>query len=312
MLSFSNGWKVYFCRHGQTQMNSSGQLQGKNNDTQLNEMGHAQADRLGAFLRHHFGAKNQTFVLVNGPLLRAHQTAEHVHAHCMALCDWHHQSPIKEFNEIDFGDTPHHSSKAEAMRIMRPIREAWSRGVIDAKKLSKSAESLRDILTRFISGLTRLYHRCHNGQVPGVVVTHSGFLSIIMAAAVHAHGQMSISRRPCPDAHWLSDPTPWGLENDMPYRIDNCSVSQLAFDPLVDSSGHHIHFALYAAPLANYVNHLEGLAHAHTISPVANGHPNVHAYGAQYVRNRAVHPTNSGWRAWPTYPLDARPVNPWP
>lgn len=273
-------------------------------------MGHAQADRLGAFLKRHFEVQNQKFVLVNGPLSRAQQTAEHVHAHCMALCDWHRQSPMEEFNEIDFGDTPQHSSKAEAMRSMRPIREAWSQGVIDAKKQSKSAESLRDILNRFMSGLTQLYHRCHYGQVPGVVVTHSGFLSIIMAAAVHAREQMRALHRPYPDAHWLSDPTPWGLENDMPYRIDNCSVSQLVFDPLVDSSGHPIRFALYAAPLANYVNHLEGLAHAHTISPVANGRPKVHADGVQYMRNKAVHPTNFGWGAWPTYPLVARPVNP--
>jgi len=92
-------WTVYLCRHGETDMNSSGKLQGKHSNPPLNGKGNAQADALGVALAERFQRQRQEFVLVNSPLLRAQQTAWHVARHCGSLCHWERANPMDEFKQ---------------------------------------------------------------------------------------------------------------------------------------------------------------------------------------------------------------------
>jgi broad specificity phosphatase PhoE len=291
MLRFPNGWEVYFCRHGETNMNSSGKLQGKYSNPPLNEKGCKQADALGICLANHFKSQGQAFVLVNGPLQRAHQTAWYVNRRCKPLCHWMSDLPMNEFNEIDFGNASEGMSRDDAIALVHPIWVAWSQGFVNAGEDGTTAESLRIILQRFLSGLTRLYSLCDSGRLPGVVVTHSGLLSIIMAAA-QAHAQLH-SHGPAlsmyGNLHWLSTPQLWGLDKEKPHKINNCSISELVFRCNVDPTTHYIHFGLLNVPLDNFVKHLGELAHAHTTHSVSNNAFQVHANAARFMHGSADH-----------------------
>ena len=299
-------------------MNSSGKLQGKHSNPPLNGKGNAQADALGVALAERFQRQRQEFVLVNSPLLRAQQTAWHVARHCGSLCHWERANPMDEFNEIDFGDTPAGMTREDAIARVHPVWVAWSQGNIDAREKGTTAESLRTILHRFQAGLARLYSLCGSGSVPGVVVTHSGLLSIIMAAA-HAyavHPQGLIVNPAGANVRWLSDPRTWGLERPMPHEINNCSISELSFDCVIDPNNQFIHFGLLNVLMDNYVRHLGSLVHTHAHPIKPNGpyttpvHPASNALsvprGFTYYAPGAPPPST----AYPAY--DFSPHSAWP
>ena len=64
---------LYLCRHGQTDWNAEGRLQGQE-DIPLNALGRAQAKRNGRYLRNVLGAEAAGFRFVSSPMSRARQT----------------------------------------------------------------------------------------------------------------------------------------------------------------------------------------------------------------------------------------------
>ncbi|MBB3998839.1 histidine phosphatase family protein [Aureimonas pseudogalii] len=64
---------LYLCRHGQTDWNADGRLQGQS-DIPLNSTGRAQASRNGTYLRNVLGEAAATFDFVSSPMGRASET----------------------------------------------------------------------------------------------------------------------------------------------------------------------------------------------------------------------------------------------
>ena len=64
---------LYLCRHGQTDWNADGRLQGQS-DIPLNSTGRAQASRNGTYLRNVLGEAAATFDFVSSPMDRASET----------------------------------------------------------------------------------------------------------------------------------------------------------------------------------------------------------------------------------------------
>ncbi|WP_182084683.1 histidine phosphatase family protein [Aureimonas sp. ME7] len=64
---------IYLCRHGQTDWNAAGRLQGQS-DIPLNRVGLAQAKRNGRYLRNVLGAGADGFRFVSSPMQRAADT----------------------------------------------------------------------------------------------------------------------------------------------------------------------------------------------------------------------------------------------
>ncbi len=72
-LSLPAGITLYFARHGETQANSTGHLQGHTGDTPLTSKGEAQARAVGTTLRKHV---QTPLDWVSSPLPRARRTME--------------------------------------------------------------------------------------------------------------------------------------------------------------------------------------------------------------------------------------------
>ena len=64
---------LYLCRHGQTDWNSEGRLQGQE-DIPLNALGRTQAKRNGRYLRNVLGERVSDFRFVSSPMDRARET----------------------------------------------------------------------------------------------------------------------------------------------------------------------------------------------------------------------------------------------
>ena len=65
---------LYLCRHGETDWNAQGRIQGRT-DTRLNAAGHAQAERLAHVL---LGERPRASLVVSSPMCRAVETARHI------------------------------------------------------------------------------------------------------------------------------------------------------------------------------------------------------------------------------------------
>jgi broad specificity phosphatase PhoE len=91
---------IYFLRHGQTDYNAAGRIQGSI-DIPLNAHGRAQAKRNGSVLNELIGDKSK-FGFVASPLLRARQTMELVRAG-MGL-EPEAYSTEERLQEVRFGD----------------------------------------------------------------------------------------------------------------------------------------------------------------------------------------------------------------
>ncbi len=94
---------IYHIRHGQTDWNAAGRLQGSQ-DIPLNAVGRAQADANGRALAAHFAAENldpAAFAWVASPLGRARETMERVRGAFGLGRDGYRVEP--DLREVSFG-----------------------------------------------------------------------------------------------------------------------------------------------------------------------------------------------------------------
>lgn len=117
-----SGKKVFIVRHGETDFNRQGIVQGQGVDTSLNELGHEQAL---AFYRH-YSHLNFEAVLTS-KLQRTHQTMAHF---INQGIQW---EQFAEINEISWGI--HEGQKGEpGMReTYRELMAQWNSGNLDAR-----------------------------------------------------------------------------------------------------------------------------------------------------------------------------------
>jgi phosphoserine phosphatase len=134
---------IYIVRHGETEFNKLGIVQGSSVDTDLNDKGRSQAK---AFYDHH---QHVDFKLVvTSALKRTHQT---VQGFIDKGLPWHITPDI---NEITWG---HHEGKvisSEYKVLWDEVRNAWNSGDLSARMPGgESAQELNDRLVRFIDWL---------------------------------------------------------------------------------------------------------------------------------------------------------------
>lgn len=96
---------VYFIRHGQTDWNAEGRLQGQA-DTDLNDTGRAQATRNGELLRGLVGDP-AAFDFVSSPLRRTRETMERIRVAIGMAPDGYRLDP--RLVEVHFGDWQEHT-----------------------------------------------------------------------------------------------------------------------------------------------------------------------------------------------------------
>lgn len=113
---------IYLIRHGQTEYNRLGIVQGSGVDTSLNETGKAQAI---AFYERY---KEIPFELVVSSALK--RTQETIHPFIEQGLTW---KKYKEINEMSWGDHEGKHRTPEMIAAYKLITDEWDRGNFDAK-----------------------------------------------------------------------------------------------------------------------------------------------------------------------------------
>jgi broad specificity phosphatase PhoE len=156
--------ELYIIRHGQTDYNAKGIVQGKGVNQPLNSLGRMQAAAFYEAYKHiAFDA------LFSSSLLRAQQTIAP-----FASGDIPHQS-MSELDEISWGEWEGDMTTHETDKAFFDLTESWKRGETNKKVMGgESPEDLRQRQLKFLAYLeTTSYQRV-------LIATHGRFIRAFM------------------------------------------------------------------------------------------------------------------------------------
>ncbi|KAJ1960527.1 hypothetical protein IWQ62_004200 [Dispira parvispora] len=158
----------YFCRHGETDLNIQGLMQGSGVDAPLNDLGRRQAHYLGQ----RFRDIPVDWVITSG-LARAQQTAKevlHHHPQCRYTED-------PRLNEICWGEW-----EGKPTSICSPVLARWNAGDYEAK--SEGAESAVEAGMRALQAMDDVMKEIGSSQHV-VLVLHGRLLRIILSLLIN-------------------------------------------------------------------------------------------------------------------------------
>lgn len=155
---------VFVIRHGETDFNRKGIVQGGGVDSSLNELGRQQAQ---AF--HDFYKEIPFEVVLTSKLQRTHQTVQPFLE--MGL-PW---EQFEDINEMNWGEQEGKVSTPEMHLQYEKIKAAWSRGELDVRiPGGESAEELGLRISRFIEHLKQRTEKrllvCSHGRAMSAMV----------------------------------------------------------------------------------------------------------------------------------------------
>jgi len=166
---------IYLVRHGETDYNRNGIVQGRLIDSDLNETGRIQAEAVGNRL-----AEISIDALYSSPLKRARQTTEAIAVH-------HSDVPVYERTELEEmcwgvleGRPINGSSKNELERIY----QIWDDG--DFSFSVERGESILDVRERGLRVIKEILTHHQGGTV--MIVTHGRFLRVLLATVLEGIG----------------------------------------------------------------------------------------------------------------------------
>lgn len=172
---------VYFVRHGQTEWNAEGRLQGQA-ENDINQLGREQADRNGAKLRE-LVADPSDFDFVASPMRRTRETMERVRAAMGLKPDSFRTDP--RLVEVSFGDWQ--GFTLEELDAASPgTSDARHRDKWDFIPPGEGAESYQMLLERvrpWFEAVTR----------PTICVTHGGVIRAIFRLATGLEARRAAS-----------------------------------------------------------------------------------------------------------------------
>lgn len=164
--------RLFIVRHGETGWNREGRFQGQQ-DTDLTELGLAQADKAADFLRgHRFDA------VVSSPLKRARVTAEKIAA--AAGCTT--VETAAALTEINHGDWE--GLLASEVRAKWPrIIELWHTSPHTVIMPGDGGESLRSVQIRSVRAIEEIAAR-HCGDV--LIASHDAVIKVLLCHFLNA------------------------------------------------------------------------------------------------------------------------------
>ena len=167
---------LYFVRHGETDYNRDGIMQGRGVDTSINATGRAQADALARLF-----ADVDIQAIYSSSLRRARETAAVIAAHHPSVPV--HATP--QLDEMSWGVVEGRSRDSDAVEsIYSDLYDHWDRGEFD--KCVDGGESVLDVQKRGLAAVTRIAEQ-HAGERI-VIVTHGRFLRVILASLLDDYG----------------------------------------------------------------------------------------------------------------------------
>ena len=166
---------LYFVRHGETEYNRQGIMQGRGIDSALNARGREQAEALGQRLR------DQVFnTIYASPLKRTRETAA-------ILAQHHREAPVQylsDLEEMAWGVYEGEPPSEERDRILSTMKERWRQGGHDEP--IKGGESIREVQERALRAVNHITAQETGSSV--LVVTHGRFLRVALASILDGYG----------------------------------------------------------------------------------------------------------------------------
>lgn len=155
----------YIVRHGQTDYNKKGIIQGSGVDSDLNETGQKQAQ---AFFEHYQDVKFEN--IFTSALKRTHQSLQ-------GFIDKGYPHTIDEgFNEISWGDNDGNMVNNKTNRLYWDSVERWQKG--DISYSVEGAESPQDVYDRVSVAFDRVVNK---GGAVNLICMHGRALRILMS-----------------------------------------------------------------------------------------------------------------------------------
>eukprot|EP00978_Attheya_sp_CCMP212_P024001 scaffold74699_cov49-Attheya_sp.AAC.1 len=197
--------RVFLCRHGQTENNRLGMVQGRRVDPPLNANGRAMAQRIGATLvgpaeksQKEPSQPLKALTVVHSQLKRAQETAllahdTFLHNPChldppLVLESRRHEkkddTTLASLNEVDFGPLAEGQPIQQAKANMSQTYGAWTIGSIDTRPPGGQGESGREILERVALALDELAQIGTTTETI-LAVSHSTFLRMLLALVMN-------------------------------------------------------------------------------------------------------------------------------
>jgi hypothetical protein len=132
--------RIYLCRHGETENNRLGLVQGARIDPPINAKGRSQAHRLGEALSR---SVTKPSIFLHSPLLRATQTTE-IAVAAMSMSRAPKIKAESSLAEVDFGQVAEGRPVAEVRGGMVQTYASWAAGDID-QRMAGGGENGREV-----------------------------------------------------------------------------------------------------------------------------------------------------------------------
>jgi len=165
---------LYLVRHGETEYNRRGIVQGGGIDSTLNETGYAQAEALAERL-----SGEPVDAVYASTLRRAKQTAD-------VLATPHEpvtKTYLRDLEEMSWGVFEGDLPSEERNDAMGTIKARWREGQYD--RAIEGGESIRDVQDRAHRAIEHIVSREAGRTV--LVVTHGRYLRVLLASVLDAY-----------------------------------------------------------------------------------------------------------------------------
>ena len=166
---------LYLVRHGETEHNRRGIIQGGGVDSELNAAGRAQAKALAQRLR-----SVSIDTLYASTLQRAKQTADILARPHDPLS----RTYLRDLSEMDWGVLEGEPPSEERDEAMGTLKSAWREGAYD--RTVDGGESIRDVQERAQRAVRHILARDAGETV--LVVTHGRYLRVLLATILDDYG----------------------------------------------------------------------------------------------------------------------------
>lgn len=166
---------LYLVRHGETEYNRRGIIQGGGVDSELNAAGQAQARALAQRLQ-----SVSADALYASTMRRAKQTAE-------ILARPHEpvsRTYLRDLSEMDWGIFEGEPPSEERDVSMEALKSSWRKGAHD--RAVQEGESIRDVQERAERAVRHILAREAGRTV--LVVTHGRYLRVLLATLLPNYG----------------------------------------------------------------------------------------------------------------------------
>jgi broad specificity phosphatase PhoE len=165
--------KVYLIRHGETEYNRDGKLQG-DSDVPLSDRGKTQAEVLAARLKDEFSRNGEKVSAIYSSNLRRTLDTARAIGERLGLVP----QPVRELREIDLGSwegkTPDEISAEKDIAFF----EEWKKD--PARMRAPGGENLEDVESRVIPKFDEL-KKNHEKSDAIIIVSHGGSIGVILS-----------------------------------------------------------------------------------------------------------------------------------